>query len=1206
MSQLLDKLNAYVPATLWTLAPKHILMQGAGLLATGDIVDLYWSGDTRLVVQFPQRLGLVEHRLQMNGERIEGHCDCSVSQPCQHFLGSMMLVMHLLKDFAAFGRLPNRVLADKLRNKLLRDATHPAVPRPASPNQPATAKPGLPISERHVLIRPAAANLFTYRDSLSPRAQDAYATLPNDLRGFVGHWSTGKAAEDAFWKWFVNPIRRLPALIEIGTEKHNVHPGPAEGWAGAAVLDIEGKTLHLRRLLSHDGQPVEQPFVPVGSDMVFLVEDKQLIRLTTLAGWRQWDMVLQSVRESMWQHLGYADPHFTTQHLAGDRDVKLPMRLINRAELSWWGDDKLMRLTMPALHWKGQPVAEPTLAQPSGHIALMPSRSPGFLIARVHCEVGTHRFNGIVQGLIESDEVMDRSEVDGTLFTAKSRREAIMATLHACWLEPDAKVQRELLAALSSAPSFRTPAQAKSAVRAVKKLLKSHEEISHSEALHASARDGWQRIAGILGTARTAVALARWTLGADVQEKVAGVKDQYGIDEEDDEDFEDDGDGDGFGDDDYATDLREEADLRLYIPTAEALPRLPTLVAACQQHGVRLTYSQQPIEVTSLSCSATASQSESKGLDWFEVKPEVICNGSLIPQQQWEDLLSRGHLVDEKGQMKVIDVKSLDSLKRLTSILGTQRRESRAETEEKKRQALDELVKIPRLRILDWLMLARHGIDMTMPEGERAVLESLMSFETLQRAPLPEMKATLRDYQIAGYSWLAFLYQHGFGGCLADDMGLGKTIQTITLLAAIKEGLVKPLASDGGESRPHLLVVPPTLLFNWEHEVRTFCPGLKVYEYTGKGRSLIGITDGIVITTYELARRDIETLRDFKFDVIIFDEAQQVKNLLGERSRAMRQLDGRMKLTLTGTPLENHIGEYYSIIDLAVPGLFGDYRHFMDAIKQPNGHFNPLDRAKPFVLRRTKDKILKELPPKQESDMHLDLSEEQKRFYTRTVGEVKQEVLAAFADKGAQQAGIVALAALTRLRQVCVSPALIDPTHRELSPKLTHLCDKLEELRAEGHCALVFSQFTKALDLLEAQLKTTALDYQRLDGSTPQQKRKTLVEAFQKPDGPGIFLISLKAGGAGLNLTRASYVFHLDPWWNPAAENQASDRAHRMGQKNTVFIQRLLMRHTVEEKIMLLKAQKSELFDRVLSGAEGERSSGGAIITKDDFKFLLE
>lgn len=275
-------------------------------------------------------------------------------------------------------------------------------------------------------------------------------------------------------------------------------------------------------------------------------------------------------------------------------------------------------------------------------------------------------------------------------------------------------------------------------------------------------------------------------------------------------------------------------------------------------------------------------------------------------------------------------------------------------------------------------------------------------------------------------------------------------------------------------------------------------------------------------------------------------------------------------------------------------------------LKDPDPVFNPLNRARPFVLRRTKEKILKELPPKVESDIHLELTDEQKKFYTRAVAEVREEVMAAFADKTAQQAGIVALAALTRLRQVCVSPSLIDPDYTECSPKLGYLCGKLEELRDEGHAALVFSQFTKALDRLETELKAADIPFQRLDGSTPQEKRKKLVETFQTGKGPGVFLISLRAGGAGLNLTRASYVFHLDPWWNPAVENQASDRAHRMGQKSTVFIQRLLMLHTVEEKIMQLKAKKRALFEQVINGSSVDGSTGGALMTRDDFRFLLE
>lgn len=1203
MPPLLTQLQAYVPATLWTLASKQVIMQGAGLLATGDIVDLYWSGETQIVVEYPQRLGTLTLRLKLAGERIIGECDCSQAEPCQHYVASMMLTMHLLKDFAAFGRFPNRVLAAKLKTRLLLHTSDTSAVLAHVVPAKSEKKPG---SERHVLIRPTAANLFTFRDSFSRKATDAFATLPLELRTFVGHWSSGKAAEDAFWKWFISPLRKLPVYVEIKGELKPANLGDCDGWQGAAALDITENKLLLRRILSCHDAAAEQPFIPIGAGLVYLMNDETLIQLPNLTGWHQWDRLFQVMRESMWSHGSYADPTFTAQVNAGAMSAEIPIGLLNETELVWWGDNETHRHELPALIWRGQSVDSPSSVQPWTQLSIMPSKHEDYLVVRLACKTSNHSFESILSRLLQADEEIARL-TDPSLLNAKTRREAILATLHACWLEPDKARVRSLLKELGEAPVFRTAALAKTAVQAVKKYLAEYDKSLTAEALHASHQEGWLRVNNVLHKARTTVALARLVLGADLAEKNTATRhftEVHSLDAN--HQITRSKVTLSKGDSVEDADDQQYSNTVLYVPTADAMSRLPELVAACQQQDVRLTYSRQPIEIASLVCSATAVRPEEEGIDWFEVKPEVICGGALIPQQQWEDILAKGHVIDANGSMKVIDVKSLDTLKRLTDILGSQRRESRAEAEEKKQQALDELVKIPRLRILDWLLLAKHGINMTMPPGERAVLESLLSFETLTHAPLPALKAKLRDYQVAGYSWLAFLYQHGFGGCLADDMGLGKTIQTITLLAAIREGLIKPLADDGEGPRPHLLVVPPTLLFNWENEIKTFCPDLPVHEYTGKGRSLIGIKDGVVITTYELARRDIEVLRDVHFDLVIFDEAQQIKNIIGERSRAMRQLIGRMKLTLTGTPLENHVGEYYSIIDLAVPGLFGDYRHFMDAMKQPNGHFNPLDRAKPFVLRRTKDKILKELPPKQESDMYLDLTEGQKRFYTRAVGEVKQEVLAAFQDKGAQQAGIVALAALTRLRQVCVSPGLLDPSHTEVSPKLSHLLEKLSELRAEGHCALVFSQFTKALDLLEKQLVATGLDFQRLDGSTPQQKRKTLVENFQKADGPGIFLISLKAGGAGLNLTRASYVFHLDPWWNPAAENQASDRAHRMGQKNTVFIQRLLMRHTVEEKIMLLKAQKRELFDRVLSGAEGERGSGGAIITKDDFKFLLE
>lgn len=1159
MSDLLAKLESFAPASLWTMAPRDLISKGAGLLATGDVTNLTWTGDDQLEFEFPQRLSTVVHRVRLVGERIEGQCDQHPVQPCAHHLASLMLCMHLMKDFAAFGKLPNRVLAERLKARLLRHDERAVVKeRPAQQAQ------------RHVLIRPQGGQIFTFRDSFNSSVSDAFATLPLEVKVFANNWGGFGDAEDAFWDWFIRPARRFPVFVDHEGKVIGVEPGESSRWRGHVVLDLDENGLRMRRELLRDGLPDSEPIVPVGQSLVCLLTSRRIIRLPSHQSWETWYSI--NTRLTKATSLGFGSPYSALRNAA---EQAIDIDDWNGTSTVWAPGSEATKASLPALHWQGQAITDPPVLEATARIELSPSPGLESKMLDVIVKSGVDEIElDVLSNVIHAEGALVLYSGDPQLLTAKGRRDAVMEALFRLVLEPDAKERRSILRDLEKHESMRSPGQAKRAIRGLKETLGLDKDEPPAPILCASKARGWFCVTHATQRGEIAAALARSLLGADQPARW-----------------------------DIAGRSKENPDLMM-VPTEEALPRLPLLVQACEQHGIVLTYSDKPIAVSSLSCRVSATQAE--GLDFFELKPEVKCAGQLIPQEQWEELLRTGHIVDEDGQLRVIDLSSMHGLNRLNDILQRQRDEE-ATPAERKRKELSELVRIPRVRILDWLLLQKHGIECELPETERGVLDSLLSFETLQREALPaQLKATLRDYQHAGYSWMAFLYRHGFGGCLADDMGLGKTLQTITLFAAIKEGIVKPLAGDGAEKRPHLLVVPPTLLFNWQHEVKTFCPGLYVHEYTGKGRSLIGIREGIVITTYDIARRDIESLREKKFDCVVFDEAQNVKNMLGERAKAMRQLEGRCKLTLTGTPLENHAGEYYSIIDLSLPGLFGDYREFMNALKQPNGVFNPLDRARPFVLRRTKEKILTELPPKVQSDLHLDLTEEQKRFYTRAVADVRAEVFEAFQDKTAQQAGIVALAALTRLRQICVSPALIDPTHTEMSPKMEHLIEQLQELNAEGHAALVFSQFTKSLDLLQSHLKEADLPFQRLDGSTPQQHRKKLVEAFQTGTGPGLFLISLKAGGAGLNLTRASYVFHVDPWWNPAAENQASDRAHRMGQKQTVFIQRLIMRHTVEEKIMQLKAQKSALFEQVLAGTEADRSTSGAIITKDDFKFLLE
>ena len=481
------------------------------------------------------------------------------------------------------------------------------------------------------------------------------------------------------------------------------------------------------------------------------------------------------------------------------------------------------------------------------------------------------------------------------------------------------------------------------------------------------------------------------------------------------------------------------------------------------------------------------------------------------------------------------------------------------------------------------------------------LITSLTRLEQLPERPLPVgLRATLRPYQQEGYEWLSFLYEHRFGACLADDMGLGKTVQAISLLAGLAEGRIPSVTP---LKLPHLVVVPPSLLFNWENELARFAPSLRIITYSGTRRSLEFEGGDVVLTSYGILQRDADKLAEVPFHVIIFDEAQQVKNLQASTTTAARRLNGQFTLALTGTPMENHLGEYYAIMDLSLPGLLGSYEEFRRKIdiKGFGGIDTLIRRTRPFVLRRTKQMIADELPPRIESDLYLELTPRQRALYQKTVEEVRGTVAEAFQAKAAGQARMIALTAILRLRQICLCPSLFVKGKVE-SPKLEALADQLLELRDEGHSALVFSQFTGFLDIVEEGLKKRGLECLRLDGSTPVPKRKDLVKSFQESSGPRVFLISLKAGGKGLNLTRATYVYHLDPWWNPAVENQASDRAHRIGQTSQVTVTRLLMRHTVEEKMMSLKERKLKLYKALLEDATG---AGGGSLTKADFDFLL-
>lgn len=636
----------------------------------------------------------------------------------------------------------------------------------------------------------------------------------------------------------------------------------------------------------------------------------------------------------------------------------------------------------------------------------------------------------------------------------------------------------------------------------------------------------------------------------------------------------------------------EEHD-EMSLPLATLYPLLPELHAKLQEVGIGLFYQDQPITTSQWDCSIDARRGAS--IDWFELRPELLCDGVRIEAKDIEKILDRGGMMEADGIIRIVD-QNTQAILRAFAFLS-----NKPSMEHREQKAV---VRVPKLQILDWVALRKRGVTVMLPPADEALINRLLHFEQIEALPLPQvLNATVRPYQQEGYRWLGFLYQHRLGACLADDMGLGKTLQAICLFAGIKEGLITAPEPVQG---PHLVVLPPSLLFNWEHEISRFYPTLTVQSYTGKERTPSFAGTNVVLTTYGLIRRDIAILEKIPFNVILFDEAQAVKNIVARTTGAARRLKGYFKCVMTGTPLENHVGEYYALMDLCVPGLLGDYEEVKGKMKTPSPALleTIMQRSRPFVLRRTKSQILKELPPKIETDLYLELTDRQKSLYQQTVAKIRSTIAAAYRSQTPAQARIIALTAILKLRQICLSPQLLNPAHTELSPKLECLLDRLTELVDEGHSALVFSQFTSFLDIVEQAFDVHGLPHVRLDGSTPTPTRKKLVQKFQEGANPSIFLLSLKAGGQGLNLTKASYVFHLDPWWNPAVENQASDRAHRIGQTQNVSIMRLLMRHTIEEKMMELKQKKLDLYHAVLEGATPH--GGAASLSQKDFDFLLD
>lgn len=544
------------------------------------------------------------------------------------------------------------------------------------------------------------------------------------------------------------------------------------------------------------------------------------------------------------------------------------------------------------------------------------------------------------------------------------------------------------------------------------------------------------------------------------------------------------------------------------------------------------------------------------------------------------------------------------------------------------KQLAKEVVEVPRFRALylDSQMREQDALPVERSRDFRALVRNMKTVDDNDFEVPESLKGVLRGYQKRGFLWLKTLASGGFGGILADDMGLGKTLQVIAFLLSEAEEQEEDAAGQesahaAGRSRPALIVCPASLVYNWENEIHRFAPQLPVQVIAGTAperaalleplqsvgttsgatsEPLAGVHSGtfsgmgrplVLITSYELLRRDVERYQNIDFSCQVIDEAQYIKNHGTKAAHAVKAVKAGFRIALTGTPIENRLSELWSIFDYLMPGFLYSYEQFRKRIEKPvisgqNEAAMAMLRKmiSPFVLRRLKKDVLRDLPDKIEENTMTRLEGEQRELYEAQAQALKL-TLENQSEEEFRQSKITVLAQLTRLRQICCDPALVYEGYRGPAAKVDLCMEMVESGMEGGHKMLLFSQFTSMLEILEARLQVAGIAYYKLTGATPKEERMRLVEAFNREDSQvPLFLISLKAGGTGLNLTAADMVLHFDPWWNLAAQNQATDRAHRIGQKHVVNVYKLIAKDTIEENILRLQERKAQLADQVLSG----------------------
>ena len=577
------------------------------------------------------------------------------------------------------------------------------------------------------------------------------------------------------------------------------------------------------------------------------------------------------------------------------------------------------------------------------------------------------------------------------------------------------------------------------------------------------------------------------------------------------------------------------------------------------------------------------------GIDWFELSGSVDFGGVSADMPALLEALARGDRTVElpDGSLGILPDGFASQFEPMVALAQKQ----------------DGRLRYGRIQValLDALLAGQPHSH--VDEAFDRIRSELARGERPEAENEPEgFKGTLRHYQREGLGWLTFLERMGLGGCLADDMGLGKTIQVLAMFVR----RCQVVSAGGLAHRPSLVIVPKSLVFNWIEEAAKFGPSLRVVNHTGNQRTegAESLADAdIVLTTYGTLRRDIMRHREVEFDYIVLDEAQSIKNAGSQAAKACRLLRARHRLALTGTPVENHIGELWSIFEFLNPGQLGSaarLKRFLSGGRGGSAAEVVARAVRPFLLRRTKAQVLSDLPEKTEQTIFCELGETQRKAYDELREHYRQELSGRIGKMGIGRSRIAVLEALLRLRQTACHPGLVDGNRiDEPAAKLETLLEQLGEVLAEGHKVLVSSQFTSFLSIVRRQLDARSIPYEYLDGKTTD--RQARVAHFQEDPDCRLFLVSLKAGGQGLNLTAADYIYILDPWWNPAVEAQAVDRAHRIGQTRRVFAYRLIAKDTVEEKILALQDRKRDLAESIVRADENMIST----LTPEDVELLL-